>query len=158
MNALTAEHVHLFEQLESTRGEMLRVSRQLQIFMRLNAINDVFFIWFSGPFATINDFKLGRLPTHQVDWNEVNAALGEAALCLHVIASKAKYTFKRYTIIPFGSFTRLVRLDERTSASTTQQQSGNQSAGTVEFIHGWVIFPLSKEKFQPSPIGTSCLR
>jgi hypothetical protein len=34
----------------------------------------------AGPFGTINTFKLGRTPTTPVDWTEVNAALGQAAL------------------------------------------------------------------------------
>ena len=30
-----------------------------------------------GAFATINGFRLGRLPTEQVSWPEINAGLGQ---------------------------------------------------------------------------------
>lgn len=46
------------------------------------ALNDSFLIWQQGPFATINGFRLGRLDTHLVDWQEVNAGVGQAAIIL----------------------------------------------------------------------------
>lgn len=59
---------------------------------RTNIFNDSFFIWHQGPYATINGNRLGRLPTsstqnQQVDWPEVNAAWGCAALLLHLIGA-----------------------------------------------------------------------
>lgn len=46
------------------------------------ALNDSFHIWHLGPFATINGFRVGRLSTHLVDWQEVNAGVGQAAIVL----------------------------------------------------------------------------
>jgi hypothetical protein len=41
--------------------------------MQINALNDAFYIWFSGPFATINGFRVGKLSNFpQVDWPEIN--------------------------------------------------------------------------------------
>jgi len=51
----------LTEQLKST--DLLT-----QNLMRMNSINDVFFIWHAGKFATINGFRLGRLNAIPVDW------------------------------------------------------------------------------------------
>ncbi|CAG2103548.1 unnamed protein product [Medioppia subpectinata] len=41
---------------------------------RTNVFNATFHIWHSGPFGTINNFRLGRLPTVPVEWGEINAA------------------------------------------------------------------------------------
>lgn len=51
------------------------------------ALNDCFHIWHQGPFATINGFRVGRLNTHVVDWQEVNAGVGQAAIVLVTGAS-----------------------------------------------------------------------
>lgn len=56
--------------------------------MQMNAINDAFFIWYSGPFATINNFRLGNLPAKPVEWTEINAALGQAVLAVAVVAQR----------------------------------------------------------------------
>lgn len=49
--------------------ESTRLSDQLQRFMQINVLNDAFYIWFSGPFATINGFRVGKLSNFpQVDW------------------------------------------------------------------------------------------
>lgn len=48
----------------------------------IGALNDCFHIWHQGPFATINGFRVGRLQAHLVDWQEVNAAVGQAAIVL----------------------------------------------------------------------------
>ena len=58
--------------------------RQVNTFLRklaqCNAINDAFHIWYAGPFATINGFRLGNLTTRPIEWTEINAALGQAVL------------------------------------------------------------------------------
>jgi beclin 1 len=43
----------------------------------MNVANDAFHIWHAGPFGTINGFRLGRLSVEQVEWHEINAALGQ---------------------------------------------------------------------------------
>ena len=89
---------------------------------RTNIFNDCFFIWHEGPFATINGNRLGRLPTsagpqHQVDYPEINAAWGCAALLLHLtgayhaskeVKGQPRFEFKEYDIRPMGSNSTLV--------------------------------------------------
>lgn len=53
---------------------------------RTNVVNDAFHIWHEGPFATISGFRLGRTPSQPVDWDEINAAWGQAVLLLHTLA------------------------------------------------------------------------
>lgn len=51
----------------------------------------------SGQFGTINNFRLGRLPSVPVEWNEINAAWGQTVLLLHALANKMGLKFQRYT-------------------------------------------------------------
>ena len=41
---------------------------------------------FDGPFGTVNGFRLGRLPSVAVEWDEINAAWGMACLLLTTMA------------------------------------------------------------------------
>jgi len=97
-NEETNEQISLEESLTSVSGEAERLAGRLQVLMRINPLNDTFFIWFlistfnsksihsnfinryEGPFATINGFRLGRLPSYPVDWPEVNCGLGEVRI------------------------------------------------------------------------------
>lgn len=54
----------------------------------------------SGQFGTINNFRLGRLPSVPVEWNEINAAWGQTVLLLHALANKMGLKFQRYLQIP----------------------------------------------------------
>lgn len=57
----------------------------------------VFLFRHSGQFGTINNFRLGRLPSVPVEWNEINAAWGQTVLLLHALANKMGLCFQRYT-------------------------------------------------------------
>ena len=63
-----------------------RAESQLERLKRTNVYNDVFHIWHRGAFGTIAGFRLGKTPTHPVDWDEMNAAWGHAVLLLHTLA------------------------------------------------------------------------
>ena len=39
-----------------------------------------------GPFGTISSFRLGRTPEVAVEWDEINAAWGQAVLLLHTMS------------------------------------------------------------------------
>ena len=49
----------------------------------------------NGHFGTINNFRLGRLPSVPVEWSEINAAWGQTVLLLHSLAQKMKFKFQR---------------------------------------------------------------
>ncbi len=59
---------------------------QLERLNRSNIYNDMFYIWHEGSFGTISGFRLGRLGTTPVEWEEINAAWGQAVLLLHTMA------------------------------------------------------------------------
>ena len=63
-----------------------RTSAHLERLRHTNVYNDAFHIWHEGPFATISGFRLGRTPSCPVEWDEINAAWGQAVLLLHTLA------------------------------------------------------------------------
>ncbi|KAG6555817.1 hypothetical protein Mapa_002457 [Marchantia paleacea] len=80
---------------------------QLEILKRTNVLNDAFHIWRNGDFGTINNFRLGRLPSIPVKWDEINAAWGQACLLLYTMAQCCRLNFT-YRILPMGSYPRIV--------------------------------------------------
>ena len=69
---------------------------QLDKLKKTNVFNAAFHIWHSGHFGTINGFRLGRLPSVPVDWNELNTAWGQTVLLLHSLARNIQLQFVRY--------------------------------------------------------------
>ena len=67
--------------------------------------------------GTINGLRLGRLSqsarsTHeQVEWSEINAAWGQAALLLNVLERKLEFQCSEYKVVPCGSFSRVEKID-----------------------------------------------
>ncbi|XP_040379563.1 beclin-1-like protein isoform X2 [Oryza brachyantha] len=87
----------------------------LELLKRTNVLNDAFYISHDGVIGTINNFRLGRLPNVQVEWDEINAAWGQAALLLHTMAQyfapKFQYQIK---IHPMGSYPRVTDINNNT--------------------------------------------
>ncbi|PKI76677.1 hypothetical protein CRG98_002986 [Punica granatum] len=86
---------------------------QLISHQRTNVLTDAFPIWHDGDFGTINNFRLGRLPKIPVEWDEINAAWGQACLLLHTMCQyfRPKYRIK---ILPMGSYPRIMDLSNNT--------------------------------------------
>jgi len=81
---------------------------QLELLKRTNIYNDVFHIWHDGPFGTINSFRLGKTSKIQVEWDEINAAWGQAVLLLHTMASSCdEFEFSQNRLIPMGSYPKV---------------------------------------------------
>lgn len=114
-NSLIYDRNTLKDQLDSIDCHLQKDGLLLQKFLQLNPINDAFHIWYSGPFGTINNFRLGRLLSHPIDWTEINSALGEAASAIYTISHKSDYQFRKYQIYPMGCFARISRIDDRTN-------------------------------------------
>lgn len=88
---------------------------QLDRLKKTNAFNATFHIWHTGHFATINGFRLGRLPHVPVEWAEINAAWGQTALLLWSLARKVGITFNKFQVVPYGSYSYIKNLtDEKT--------------------------------------------
>jgi len=86
--------------------------RELERLKATSVLDDVFDIWFAGPFGTINGLRLGRLPDTPVDWSEINAGLGHAALLVDTLASLHQLRFPRHVLHPMGSFSKIALADD----------------------------------------------
>ncbi|TVU34580.1 hypothetical protein EJB05_16417, partial [Eragrostis curvula] len=75
----------------------------LELLKRTNVLNDAFYISHDGVIGTINNFRLGRLSGVEVDWDEINAAWGQAALLLHTMAQYFTPEFQVYGYKKLGS-------------------------------------------------------
>ena len=71
---------------------------QLDKLKKTNVFNATFHIWHSGHFGTINGFRLGRLPSIPVDWNELNTAWGQTVLLLYSLVKRIKLKLQRYQL------------------------------------------------------------
>ncbi|KAK4521818.1 uncharacterized protein ATC70_004355 [Mucor velutinosus] len=97
--------------------------------------NDAFCISHDGPFGTINGFRLGRLSSHQVEWSEINAAWGQTLLLLYTVASKLKFQFKMYRLVPMGSFSRIEKVDGDSVVSYELYGSGDFGINKMFFLN-----------------------
>ncbi|KAG4994697.1 hypothetical protein JHK86_031524 [Glycine max] len=87
----------------------------LELLKRTNVLNDAFPISHDGEFGTINNFRLGRLPKIPVEWDEINAAWGQACLLLHTMCQYFRPKFQyRIKIIPMGSYPRITDTNNST--------------------------------------------
>ncbi|NP_001313137.1 beclin-1-like protein [Nicotiana tabacum] len=87
----------------------------LELLKKTNVLNDAFPIWYDGEFGTINNFRLGRLPKIPVEWDEINAAWGQACLLLHTMAQHFRPKFQyRIKILPMGSYPRIMDTNNNT--------------------------------------------
>ncbi|CAA7023101.1 unnamed protein product [Microthlaspi erraticum] len=81
----------------------------LELLNKTNVLMDAFPIRSDGDFGTINKFRLGRLPKVPVEWDEINAAWGQACLLLHTMCNYFRPKFQsRVKIQPMGSYPRIV--------------------------------------------------
>ncbi|CAK8564605.1 unnamed protein product [Lathyrus sativus] len=87
----------------------------LELLKKTNVLNDAFPISHDGEFGTINNFRLGRLPKIPVEWDEINAAWGQACLLLHTMCQYFRPKFQyRIKIIPMGSYPRIIDTNNTT--------------------------------------------
>ncbi|XP_037946329.1 beclin-1-like protein [Teleopsis dalmanni] len=96
----------------SLECQIAYADQQLEKLKDANIFNITFHIWHAGHFGTINNFRLGRLPSTSVDWSEINAAWGQTVLLLCALARKIDLTFERYRIVPFGNHSYVEVLGE----------------------------------------------
>ena len=96
------------EETEGLYNKIHVASSQLEFLKKTNVYNDVFHIWYDGPFGTISNFRMGRTANVHVEWEEINAAWGQAVLLLHAMARVEGFQFSEYKLLPMGSFPRIV--------------------------------------------------
>ncbi|XP_024082668.1 beclin-1-like protein isoform X2 [Cimex lectularius] len=99
------ELILIEDEYKSLEWQLMYAQNQLDKLKKTNVFNATFHIWHShsGHFGTINNFKLGRLPSAPVDWSEINAAWGQTALLLTALANKMNFSFHKYRLVPYGN-------------------------------------------------------
>ncbi|XP_050767926.1 beclin-1 isoform X3 [Gymnogyps californianus] len=107
------QQLELDDELRSVDNQMCYAQMQLDTLKKTNVFNATFHIWHSGQFGTINNFRLGRLPSVPVEWNEINAAWGQTVLLLHALANKMGLKFQRYRLVPYGNHSYLESLTDK---------------------------------------------
>lgn len=106
------DHFHdLTTELTSLQQRHTHDHQQLERLQRTNVYNDTFCIGHDGYFGTINGLRLGRLPSQNVEWSEINAAWGQTLLLLATIAERLGYKFQEYRLRPLGSTSRIEKLE-----------------------------------------------
>ncbi|GAC99832.1 hypothetical protein PHSY_007435 [Pseudozyma hubeiensis SY62] len=135
-----SQHSLTLSKLEEEKASLaMAVAHDKELLSRLRSTNvytDAFCIGHSGGIATINGLRLGRLPGQAVEWNEINAAWGQTALLLDVVARKLGVGFRGYRLIPKGSFSVVYRYEDSrsqhysASAASTFLSTSNDAAET----------------------------
>ena len=102
-------------------------------------LNSAFHIWHNGHFGTINGFRLGRLPSVSVEWNEINAGLGQAVLLLYCLGKKCNIEFTNFRPIPYGNHSYVEEIATKRDLPLYSTQSIRIFADT-KFDNGLVAF------------------
>lgn len=67
-------------------------------------LNDLFHIWLDGHFGTINNCRLGRFDTINVNWIEINAACTFVVKLMETLANILQINFTQWKVLPYGAF------------------------------------------------------
>lgn len=130
---LEEDHLSVERQLEEADAEIKRLKKT-------NVFNATFHIWHSGPFGTINGFRLGRLPGAHIEWAEINAAWGQSVLLLASLAKKMQLKFKKYKLVPFGNQSYIESLNDKSKELPLYASGGLRFLWDTKFDHGMVAF------------------
>lgn len=125
-NAFVTELAAFQEERDSLQSRLEHDTKVLEVLQRTNVYNDTFRIGHDGSFGTINGLRLGRLPDVPVEWQEINAAWGQAVLLLAIVAEKLGFPFADYKLIPVGSTSKIMRYEHK-----QQQQPADKSKGSI---------------------------
>jgi len=97
---------------------------RLENLCKVNILNDAFYISHDGHFGTINGFRLGRMMSVPVAWEENNTALGFIALLVNTLAKVLNFESQNLTIVPRGSNSRVIRRDPSSGYSSILELFG----------------------------------
>lgn len=142
------QQLELDDELKSVDNQMCYCQIQLDRLKKTNVFNATFHIWHSGQFGTINNFRLGRLPSVPVEWNEINAAWGQTVLLLHALANKMGLRFQRYRLVPYGNHSYLESLTDKSKELPLYCSGGLRFFWDNKFDHAMVAFLDCVQQFK----------
>jgi beclin 1 len=138
-----------YEDAQKSVDNQLRYARtQLERLKKTNVFNTTFHIWHNGHFGTINNFRLGRLPNIPVEWTEINTAWGQTVLLLHSLANKMNLTFERYRLVPFGNYSYLECLSDKSKELPLYSSGGIKFFWDTKFDQAMVAFLDCLQQFK----------
>lgn len=141
--------LHQFEDEQRSVQLQLRYAQsQLEKLTKTNVFNATFHIWHNGHFVTINNFRLGRLPNAQVEWNEINAAWGQTVLLLHALAKKMNLKFTQYRLVPYGNHSYLESLTDKSKELPLYGSGGFRFFWDTKFDQAMVAFLECLQEFK----------
>ncbi|KAJ8925920.1 hypothetical protein NQ315_009772 [Exocentrus adspersus] len=135
------------EEGRSLECQLNYTNMHLDKLQRTNVFNATFHIWHKGHFGTINNFRLGRLPSAPVDWAEINAAWGQTALLLSALARKINLTFDKYRLVPYGNHSYIEVIGEQKELPL-YGSGGFRYLWDTKFDNGMVAFLDCLRQFQ----------
>ncbi|PWA21321.1 hypothetical protein CCH79_00003044 [Gambusia affinis] len=138
------QQLELDDELKSVDNQMRYCQIQLDRLKKTNVFNATH----SGQFGTINNFRLGRLPSVPVEWNEINAAWGQTVLLLHALANKMGLRFQRYRLVPYGNHSYLESLSDKTKELPLYCSGGLRFFWDNKFDHAMVAFLDCVQQFK----------
>ncbi|XP_073230660.1 beclin-1-like isoform X1 [Porites lutea] len=133
---------------QSVDNQMRYAQAQLDKLKKTNVFNSTFHIWHKGHFGTINNFRLGRLPSVPVEWSEINAAWGQTVLLLHSLARKMNLTFERYRLVPYGNHSYLESLTDKSKDLPLYGSGGFRFFWDTKFDQAMVGFLDCLQQFK----------
>ncbi|XP_077481510.1 beclin-1 [Stigmatopora argus] len=142
------QQLELDDELKSVDNQMRYCQIQLDRLKKTNVFNATFHIWHSGQFGTINNFRLGRLPSVPVEWHEINAAWGQTVLLLHALANKMGLRFQRYRLVPYGNHSYLESLTDKSKELPLYCSGGLRFFWDNKFDHAMVAFLDCVQQFK----------
>uniref|UniRef100_A0A8C4N162 Beclin 1, autophagy related n=1 Tax=Eptatretus burgeri TaxID=7764 RepID=A0A8C4N162_EPTBU len=121
------------DEQRSADNQIRYAQMQLDKFKKTNVFNATFHIWHSGHFGTINNFRLGRLPSVPVEWSEINAAWGQTVL---------------YHLVPFGNHSYLESLLDKSKELPLYGSGGFRFFWDSKFDQAMVAFLDCLQQFK----------
>ncbi|KAJ8963834.1 hypothetical protein NQ314_005349 [Rhamnusium bicolor] len=147
LNDLEKELGDLIAEEKRLVNELEYIKVQLDNLQGKDVFTAAFHIWYNGHLGTINNFRLGRLPSVPVDWSEINAAWGQTTLLLSALAGTINLTFERYKLVPYANHSYIEVIGEQKKLPL-YGSGGFKFVRNTEFDSGMVAFLDCLQQFQ----------
>lgn len=147
-NQLKYQLFNLDDEILSAENQLAYYKQRIDKLSKTNVLNATFHIWHTGNFATINGFRLGRLPKEPVSWEEINAAWGQCVLLLHCLAKKVNLKFKRYKLVPYGNNSFIESLENKSRELPLYVSGGFMFIWTAKFDSAMVAYLDCLQQFK----------
>lgn len=147
-NQLKYQLFNLDDEILSAENQLAYYKQRIDKLSKTNVLNATFHIWHTGNFATINGFRLGRLPKEPVSWDEINAACGQCVLLLHCLAKKINLKFQRYKLVPYGNNSFIESLDNKSRELPLYVSGGFMFIWTAKFDQAMIAYLDCLQQFK----------